>query len=129
MKIDRDVLSHSWKNWLGGPLERVGPVWLPWLWTLLFAACIALAFTIIGFGFHASRGGSNWASLAAWKQWYSINFVVSLTIAVTIHLLFMVGIALVGAARIRRFSRGGKALFFNALPLIGWRSAGPWASG
>ncbi len=132
MKIDRELLSRSWKNWLGEPLERVGPVWLQWLWTLLFAACIALAFTIVGFGFHASRGGTNWANLAAWKHWYSINFVVSLTIAVTIQLLFMVVIPLVGTARIRRFSHGGKGLFFNALPLtglvIGW-PLGAWLVG
>ena len=119
MKINRELLAHSWKSWLGDPLERAGPAWLQWLWTLLFAACIALAFTIVGFGFHASRGGTNWANLAAWKQWYSINFVVSLTIAVTIHLLFMAVIPLVSAARIRRFSHGQRAVFFNAVPLIG----------
>ena len=119
LKFDRDLLSRSWRSWLGNDLAPVGPIWLQWLWTLLFAAGIGLLFTILGFGLHAGRGGSHWAEAAAWLHWYRINFVISLTIAVTIHLLFTAVIALVGAARIRRFSHRGKAVFFTSVPLVG----------
>ena len=119
MQINRDLLARSWRNWLGDPLEPVGPAWLQWVWTLLFSAAIALLFTLLGFAFDAGRGGTGWSRLAAWQHWYAINFVISLTIAVTIHLLFMLIIPWLGPARIRRFSHGGKAAFFTAIPLLG----------
>ena len=119
MQINRDLLARSWRNWLGDPLEPVGPAWLQWVWTLLFSAAIALLFTLLGFAFDAGRGGTGWTRLAAWQHWYAINFVISLTIAVTIHLLFMLIIPWLGPARIRRFSHGGKAAFFTAIPLLG----------
>jgi hypothetical protein len=122
MKLNRELLRLSWKGWISGDIEPVGPAWLQWLWTLLFALGLALGFTLLGFTFNAR--GQDWFNLNSWLHWYRINLTVTLTISVIIHLLFSLLIPLVGRPRIRRFSPWQRLGFFMGVPLsglaVGW---------
>ena len=113
------ALRSSWRSWIGSDLERTGPAWMQWLWTLHFAAGLALVFAMIGI---ASNNGSKpqaWLDGGLWWRWYRVNFTITLTISVLIHLMFATVIPLVGPARIRRFGNGARALFFSGIPIVG----------
>lgn len=132
MTLNANVLRLSWREWIGNDLDPTTPGWLQWLWTLVFALVVALGFTLVGI---ASGAGSNpglWFDGGVWWRWYRVNFAVSLTISVLIHLMFLVIIPLVGKARIRSFSDRGRAAFFTAIPLsgviMGW-PLGVWLVG
>ena len=117
MNLNPELLRLSWKGWISGDIDPVGPLWMQWMWTLLFAAGIALGFTLLGFAFNAR--GADWLNVSSWLHWYRINFTVSVTISVLIHLLFSLLIPLVGRARIRRFSPLQRGTFFMSVPLLG----------
>jgi len=122
--IQPGALRRSWRAWIGSDLERAGPVWMQWLWTLLFAAGLALVFTAIGFATNSGSGSASWLDGGRWWRWYRVNFMITLTISVLIHLMFATLIPLVGPERIRRFGNGQRAAFFSGIPiagvLIGW---------
>lgn len=119
MPIERHALARSWKAWLDSDLDRQGPAWLHWVWTLLFGAAIAFGFTLIGIASHAGSDLTRWLDAGLWMRWYRVNFTVSLTIVVIIHLLFMALIPAIGVARIRAFSHGQRAAFFTGVPMAG----------
>ena len=116
MQIDRALLRQSWRSWLSNDTHRVGPEWLQLVWTVGFAAAVALGFTLLG---AALNRGPAWGDLGTWLRWYRVHFVISLAVALCIHALFAITIPLFGAARIQRFSGGQRALFFTAVPLVG----------
>jgi len=63
-----------------------------------------------------------WLDGALWLKWYGVNFFVSFAIAALIHVMFVVAIAWVGAARTwRALHRKHKA---TAAPAAGIRRAG-----
>ena len=136
MTLNLDLLRRSWREWITSDIDRSSPEWLQWLWTVVFALLIALGFTLFGIALSASqdpgRDPSRWLDVALWGRAYRVNLAISLTVAVLIHLLFLVTIPLVGKRRIRRFSNGGRAAFFIAIPLsgvaIGW-PLGVWLVG
>ncbi len=133
MKIDRELLRASWHSWLSndnGP--RAGPWWMAWIWTVAFAALLAVAFTILGF-FAFARGEGAWRNVSGWIYWYGKNFTVTLVISVVIHLLFDLARATVAPAdRVRAWRPWQRSLFFTALPLagvaLGW-PVGVWLAG
>ena len=116
MKITPELLYQSWRSWFSNDMRRVGPEWLQLVWTLLFAAAVALVFTV--FGALSSRGQA-WQDPGAWLRWYRVNFVISLSVAFSIHALFALVIPWVRPERIRRFSHRQRAVFFTAIPLLG----------
>jgi hypothetical protein len=116
MKITRELLSQSWRSWFSNDMRRVGPEWLQLVWTLLFAAAVAVMFTLLGV---IANRGQDWMSLGTWWRWYRVNFVISLSVALTIHALFAVLIPWIKPERIRRFGNRQRAVFFTAVPLIG----------
>ncbi len=126
------MLRRSARAWISWDLETVGPAWLQWVWTLLFAVAIALGFTLFGMAANASRDPSRWLDLALWGRWYRVNFTISLTISLLIHLLFAIAIPSVGKARIGRMTHGRRAVFFTAIPIsgvvVGW-PLGMWLVG
>ena len=136
MTLNSDLLRRSWREWITSDIDRSSPEWLQWLWTLVLALLIALGFTLFGIALSASidpgPDPGRWLDLALWWRAYRVNLAISLTIAVLIHLLFLVIIPLVGKRRIRRFPNGGRAAFFVAIPLsgvaIGW-PLGVWLVG
>ena len=132
MTLNANVLRRSWSEWISNDLDPTTPGWLQWLWTLVFALVVALGFTLIGMASGAGRNPGLWFDGGVWWRWYRVNFAVTLTIAVLIHLMFLVIIPLVGKARIRSFSDRGRAAFFTAIPLsgvvLGW-PLGVWLVG
>jgi two-component sensor histidine kinase len=114
----RELLA-SWRSWIDSDLDPAGPAWLQWVWTLLFAAAIALAFTLMGMAASIGLRAEAWLDGALWWRWYRANFVVSLTIAVLIHLLFAAAVPLAGRARIRGWTPARRAVFFTGVPLLG----------
>jgi hypothetical protein len=114
----RDVIHESWRSWYVQDHRRAGPAWLQYLWTFVFSAFIALAFTILGF---AAFGGGNgdWRSPSAWWHWYRVNLGVSLTIGYLIHFLFEGARRLIGAERIRCFGGLMRVVFFTGIPIVG----------
>jgi len=109
----------SWRSWIGSDLDRTGPAWMQWLWTLLFAAGLALVFSLIGLASHSDSWAGTWPDAGLWWRWYRVNLAITLTISVLIHLMFATLIPLVGPGRIRRFGNGQRALFFSGIPILG----------
>ncbi len=126
--ITSDVLRASWRTWLYDDYGREGPYWLQLVWTLLFCMAVAVGFTLLGFA-SFDRSGQGWHSAAAWAHWYPINLVVSLVIGFMIHGLYELGAAVIGRPRLRRWSRGKRALYYAGVPifsvLVGW-PIGAW---
>ena len=120
MKIDKQALAASWEAWLRNDgLERAHPRWLRWLWTLLFSAGLAVVFTLLGF-LAFGRGTGAWRNLAGWAEWYGRNFVVCLTVAAIIHLLFdVLRTWWATPARIKGWKEWQRSVFFTGVPLLG----------
>ena len=120
MMINRVLLRASWDSWISNDNRpRAGPWWLQWLWTLLFAAAIAIPFTILGFAAFASGYGA-WRNLDGWLFWYGKNFIVTFTISALIHLMFDgLRAAWARPQRIARWRPWQRSLFFGGVPLLG----------
>lgn len=116
--LDAHLLRASWRSWLSDDHGRVGPYWLQLLWTLLFCLTVALGFTVLGF-LNFERGSGAWRSASAWAHWYPINLVVSLVIGFLIHGLYELGNALIGRARLRRWSGARRTVYYAGVPLLG----------
>ncbi len=119
MAITSELLRRSWREWISSDLDRTTPGWLQWLWTLVFAFVVAIGFTLFGIAANAGHSPGIWLDDDVWWRFFRVNFAISLTVSVLIHLMFLVIIPLVGAARIRRLSDGRRAVFFVAIPVIG----------
>lgn len=120
MKIDSTFFTASWESWMRNDApNRSGPRWLQWLWTLAFSAVLAVCFTVVGFFAFASGSGA-WRNLAGWAEWYGRNFVVCLTVASLIHLLFdLLRTWWATPARMRGWQNWQRSLFFASVPLLG----------
>jgi signal transduction histidine kinase len=104
------VLRQSWRSWWLFSSRPSGPIWLQFLWTVLFNTAIAAVLTLIFWAF-AGRADP-WRTLG----W---NFVIAQSIGLTIHLLFDIGGYFIGHERIVGFSSGRRVLFFAGIPIIG----------
>jgi signal transduction histidine kinase len=116
--FDMQQLRTSWRAWLGGDAEQVGPWWMNLVWTAVFSALVAVPFTVLGFAAYADGPGA-WRNVAGWWHWYQVNLVVSLCIGMSIGALFMLGRRWVGAARLRALPAPLRTLYFVGLPLVG----------
>ena len=125
------ALHRSWPAWLGGDSAGAGPAWLRLVWTFVFSAVVAAAFTILGFAAFAQGTGA-WRNLAGWAHWYGINLVVALCIGCTVHGLFAIGNALMGPKRLQTLQGVWRSVYFAGIPMlgtaIGW-PIGAWMSG
>jgi two-component sensor histidine kinase len=112
------LLRASARSWVASDLQRVGPYWLQWMWTLLFSAALAVGFTALGYLLFGHRGPMG--SLAGLLTWYGRNFVVCLTVAVLIHGMFdVLGHLLGGPAAMKRWKDWQRSLFFGGVPIMG----------
>jgi anti-sigma regulatory factor (Ser/Thr protein kinase) len=121
--LNRAAIHASWRAWWAYDAAPAGPVWLQWLWTLLFSMAISLLFTLGGFAAYA-RTAADWTSLQNWGFWYSRNLVVSCTIGFLIQAMFALILPRIGVQRIKSWSYAKRAWLFFAIPslgvLIGW---------
>jgi hypothetical protein len=129
--LDTAMLRASWRSWISSDLNRIGPGWMQWMWTVLFALALAAAFTVLGM--LAFYRGSGLGDPASWLLWYGRNFVVCLTIALLIHAMFdLLGLLVGGPPAIRRWPNWKRSAFFGGVPLaglvIGW-PIGAWLAG
>ncbi|MDP3224936.1 MAG: hypothetical protein Q8M96_17510, partial [Rubrivivax sp.] len=113
------TVRGSWHSWISNDMQRVGPHWLQWVWTLIFSALLAMAFTLLGYVMFASKlPGAG--TLQAWAYWYGKNFVVCFTIAALIHLMFEAGSWLLGGPpALRKLKDWQRSVFFGGIPLLG----------
>jgi signal transduction histidine kinase len=120
LAIDRNLLRASWQAWISSDRGRGGgPWWLPWIWTVLFAAALAFPFTVLGFWAYGSGEGA-WRNLPGWALWYGKNFIVTLTVAAIIHLLFDLGrVVLATPARLARWRPWQRSTYFAGVPMLG----------
>jgi signal transduction histidine kinase len=131
MAIDRKTLASSWRSYWSQDLTRSGPYWMQLLWTLLLSAGIGVLFTIVGFLIHA-KTLADWLNPFGWLYWFGKNFIISLTIASLIHLLFELAAAVFTRRRIRAFTRRQRTAFFGLIPLVGVYAGWPlgyWLAG
>jgi hypothetical protein len=110
--LDAALLRDSWRHWWSPTWYRgtVGPRWLTWVWTFVFNTGIALALTLIGWGFSRNLDLATAARA---------NFVVAQCIGFSIHILFRLGLLLLGADRLDAFSTLQRVLFYAGVPILG----------
>jgi two-component sensor histidine kinase len=112
------LLRASARSWVSSDLQRVGPYWLQWVWTLLFSAVLAVGFTALGYVLFGHRGPMR--SLDGVLTWYVKNLVVCLTVAGVIHLMFDgLGHLVGGAAAMKHWKDWQRSLFFGGVPIVG----------
>lgn len=120
MNINQPLLRASWEAWISSDRGRGGgPWWLPWIWTVLFAAALAVPFTILGFWAFGSGEGA-WRNWAGWALWYGKNLIVTLSVASVIHLLFDLGrVLLATPERLARWRPWQRSIYFGGVPMLG----------
>jgi len=111
-------LRASWRHWLTGTAPQAGPAWLQSVWTALFAATIAVFFTLASFVAKA-RSLADWLDPGAWRHVYAGNLVVALVISFMIRGLFALVVRVVGRPRIRALPERQRTAVFVAIPLLG----------
>jgi Histidine kinase len=116
--FNRPMLAKAWRDFFAYEDYSATPLWLRLFLTLLFAVAVAVPFTVLGFVLHASGDGA-WRNLNGWAFWYGKNLIVSLSISITIFLLYAALIPALGQARLRRLTHGQKRLFFSSVPVVG----------
>jgi signal transduction histidine kinase len=110
--LDARVLRESWRSWCSPDWHRrvAGPAWLQLVWTFLFNTTIALGLTLLAWGF-ARRVDA--LELLKW------NFVVAQCIGFSIHVLFRVGLKIVGVRRLEAFTWTQRVAFYAGVPILG----------
>ncbi len=104
------LIRQSWRSWWSFSVRPAGPVWLQFLWTILFNTAIAVVLALVAWGF--SNRADPWYVLWA-------NFVIAQSIGLTIHVLFDIGGYLIGHQRVIALSTKARVLFFAGIPIIG----------
>jgi signal transduction histidine kinase len=112
MKLDAETIGASWRSWWSTwrIRDRCGPPWLQLVWTFLFNSAIAVGLTLIAWGF-ARR-----VDVVETLRW---NFVVAQCIGFSIHGLFSLALALLGAGRIEGFKGIVRVAFYSGIPITG----------
>ena len=116
--LTASVLRASARSWISSDLQRVGPYWLQWMWTLLFSAVLAVGFTALGYFMFGHRGAMT--TPGGLLTWYGKNLIVCFTVAGLIHVLYEgLGHLLGGPAALRRWGNGQRTLFYGGVPMLG----------
>jgi hypothetical protein len=118
MTINTALLRASLRAWYANDLRPVGPPWLQVLWTFLFSSVVGVGFFVLGVATSAMGSGRLPGPETA-LRWLAGNLLVSWVIGACIHLLFTAIVSLMGAERIRGFSRRQQSAFFAGVPLLG----------
>jgi signal transduction histidine kinase len=117
------ALRTGWIHWAGIGSPGSSPAWVQVLWTIIYAAAIAVGFAVLSFALNA-HNAAQWFDLRQWGILLGANFVISLTIAFIIQGLFLLGRRTIGHARIQAFSTWQRTAYFSGIPivssLVGW---------
>src|SRR5512139_2985449 len=85
-----ELLRASWRSWFTQDFRPIGPAWLQLVWTFVFSAIVALAFTLLGTALNAGRLHGLDGLAASVGKSYLENLVVSLCAGYAIHGLLVV---------------------------------------
>lgn len=120
----RALLRASWRSWYSLDFRHVGPAWLQYVWTFVFAAVVAVAFAVLEVAINAGHLPGPAALVRAFGASYLQNLIVSLCVAYMIHVLLDLGACLIGVQRLRGLPSRYRSLFFTLVPAsglaIGW---------
>jgi hypothetical protein len=123
-------LRESWRAWLGGDGVRLGPWWANYVWTVVFGTICAIWFTVLNIALNATAAAMN---PSLWWNWFRNNLIISLTITLSIRLMFAAGAWLIGRERLRGWSKARRSVYFMIVPTIGtaigWPLGMYWAHG
>lgn len=130
--LDKRTIAASWQHWWNHDAPAAGPAWLQWLaWPLVYAAMVAVGFTVMGFVLFAQGEGA-WRHWAGWAEWYGRNLVMSVAVTYGVMASMTIGRRLVGAARLRRLQGWRRHGLYTLLALVGvavgW-PVGYWLAG
>ena len=112
------ALRTSWIHWAGIGSPGGSPAWVQVLWTLIYAAAVALGFTVLSFALNV-HSAAQWFDLREWAVLFGTNFVISLAIAFIIQGLFLLGRRTIGHARIQAFGTWQRTVYFAGIPIVG----------
>ena len=128
--VNGESLRRSWRAWLSSDDRMGGPWWAAYAWTVVFATACAVGFTIVSIAFNADNDD---VRLPTWWGWFQANMVISLTITLTIRLLFAGSTKAIGRERLRGWSKARRSLYYSLVPIvgvsIGWPLGMLWAFG
>jgi signal transduction histidine kinase len=120
--ITRRQLRESWRAFLSADEARLGPWWMAYVWTIVFAMVCAFGFTLINISLNFS---DETAHLPNWWRWFQANMVISLVICLTIRLLFTASGKVIGKERLRGWSKPRRSFYYSVVPIIGVSVAWP----
>lgn len=121
-------MRASWRAWLSGDTARLGPWWVNYAWTIVFGTMCAIGFTFLNVALNAGDAAAHPST--GWT-WFRINMIISLSIALSIRLMFAAGARVVGNARLRGWGKARRSVYFTIVPAlgtaIGWPLGLYWA--
>ncbi len=120
--MSRRQLHESWRAFLSADDARLGPWWMAYAWTIVFAVICAFGFTLVNISLNFSDAT---AHLSTWWIWFQTNMVISLAITLTIRLLFTVSGKAIGKERVRLWSKPWRSFYYSIVPIIGVSIAWP----
>jgi LytS/YehU family sensor histidine kinase len=110
-------------QWAGIGSPNSDPIRVQVLWTVIFAATIAVGFTVLNFVFGAHTT-ADWLDLRQWGVAYLHSFVVALTVGFIIQAMFALGFKLLGLRRIQALAGWKRTAYYAGIPvfgsIIGW---------
>ena len=112
------ALRASWIHWAGIGSPGGSPAWVQVLWTLIYAAAVAVGFAVLSFALNV-HNAAQWFDLRQWGVLLGSNFAISLTIAFIIQGLFLLGRRTIGHARIQAFGTWQRTVYFAGIPIVG----------
>jgi hypothetical protein len=114
--VEVERLRESWRAWLGSSDVRLQPWWVNLAWTVVFGAICAIGFTIFNIALTAGSGASG---ISMWTRTFRICFVISLSIALSIRLMFSIGARIVGLDTLNRWPGWRRSVYFLVVSMIG----------
>ena len=127
--VPEETMRRSWRAWLSNDDRGLGPWWVAYVWTIVFATGCAIGFTLVTIAFNAGHD----TGLPNWWGWFVANMTISLSITLSVRLLLAVSARAIGRERLRGWSKARRSVFYTLVPIvgvsIGWPLGMIWAFG
>ncbi len=122
-------MRRSWRAWLSNDDRGLGPWWVAYVWTTVFATGCAIGFTFITIAFNTGHS----MGLPHWWGWFVANMTISLSITLSVRLLHAASARVIGRERLRGWSKARHSVYYTLVPIvgvsIGWPLGMLWAFG